>query len=70
MKAAVLPAIVFAILAAGSLAPIWSYDYFWHSAAGSWIIAHRSLPASDPLAVASSHERWIDGEWLFEVGAA
>jgi hypothetical protein len=70
VKAAVLPAIVFAILAAGSLAPIWSYDYFWHSAAGSWIIAHRSLPASDPLAVASSHERWIDGEWLFEVAAA
>jgi hypothetical protein len=66
MKAAVL----FVVLAAGSLAPIWSNDYFWHSAAGSWIVAHRALPATDPLAVASSHQRWVDGEWLFQVLAA
>lgn len=66
MKAAIL----FLVLAAASLAPIWSNDYFWHSAAGSWIVAHHALPATDPLAVASSHERWIDGEWLFQVAAA
>ncbi|HEX3108155.1 MAG TPA: hypothetical protein VHU41_03600 [Thermoanaerobaculia bacterium] len=63
-------AILFVVLAAGSLAPIWSNDYFWHSAAGSWIVAHRALPATDPLAVASSHERWVDGEWLFQVVAS
>jgi hypothetical protein len=61
---------LFVLLAAASLAPIWSNDYFWHSAAGSWIVAHRALPARDPLAVASSHERWIDGEWLFQVAVA
>ncbi|HEV8436359.1 MAG TPA: hypothetical protein VGR95_23325 [Thermoanaerobaculia bacterium] len=66
MKAAIL----FVVLVAGSLAPIWSNDYFWHSAAGSWIVAHRALPVTDPLAVASSHERWVDGEWLFQVSAA
>jgi hypothetical protein len=63
-------AVLFLVLAAGSLAPIWSYDYFWHSAAGSWIVEHRALPAADPLAVASSHEHWVDGEWLFQVAAA
>ncbi|HEX7193216.1 MAG TPA: hypothetical protein VF381_16715, partial [Thermoanaerobaculia bacterium] len=66
MKAAIL----FVVLAAASLAPIWSNDYFWHSAAGSWIVAHHALPATDPLAVASSHERWVDGEWLFQLLAA
>jgi hypothetical protein len=68
--ARVKAAVLFVVLAAASLAPIWSNDYFWHSAAGSWIVAHHALPATDPLAVASSHERWIDGEWLFQVGAA
>ncbi|HEY2094474.1 MAG TPA: hypothetical protein VGJ81_21625 [Thermoanaerobaculia bacterium] len=63
-------AVLFVVLAAASLAPIWSNDYFWHSAAGSWIVAHHALAATDPLAVASSHERWIDGEWLFQVAAA
>jgi hypothetical protein len=67
MKTAVA---LFVVLAAASLAPIWSNDYFWHSAAGSWIVAHHALPATDPLAIASSHERWIDGEWLFQAAAA
>jgi hypothetical protein len=70
MQRRLLIAALFVLLAAASLAPIWSNDYFWHSAAGSWIVAHRALPISDPLAVASSREPWIDGEWLFQVVAA
>jgi hypothetical protein len=61
---------IFVVLAAASVAPIWSNDYFWQSAAGSWILAHHALPATDPLAVASSREPWIDGEWLFQLLAA
>jgi hypothetical protein len=60
--------ILFAALTASTIAPIWSNDFFWHSAAGSWIAAHRALPMHDPLAVASSREPWIDTEWLFQVG--
>src|SRR5258706_8905086 len=70
MQRRLLIAVLFLLLAAASLAPIWSNDYFWHSAAGSWIVAHRALPVSDPLAVASSRQPWIDGEWLFQVVAA
>jgi len=70
MQRRLLIAALFVLLAAASLAPIWSNDYFWHSAAGSWIVAHRALPVNDPLAVASSREPWIDGEWLFQVVAA
>jgi hypothetical protein len=50
-----------------AIAPIRSYDLFWHLATGRWIVEHRALPASDPFAVASDREPWINGEWLFQV---
>ena len=50
-----------------AVAPIRSYDYFWHLAAGRWIIDAHSVPRVDPLAVASSKDEWINGEWLYEV---
>lgn len=57
----------FVLLAIASLAPIRSYDYFWHLATGRWIVEHRALPLSDPFGVASSREPWINLEWLFEI---
>jgi hypothetical protein len=60
-------AVVFLVVFAGSLAPIRSYDFFWHLATGHWIVAHGALPAIDPFAVASSRSPWINGEWLFDV---
>jgi hypothetical protein len=50
-----------------SLAPIRSYDYFWHLATGRWISEHHALPLSDPFAIASAHIPWINGSWLFDV---
>lgn len=63
------PLLLFILLTVASLSPIWSNDYFWHLAAGRWISEHRALPDEDPLAVASSKEHWINGEWLFQVAA-
>src|SRR5437764_1481832 len=57
---------LFAAVAAAAIAPIRSYDYFWHLAAGRWIVEHHALPLDDPLAVASVKTPWINGEWLYE----
>ena len=50
-----------------SIAPIRSYDFFWHLATGRWIVEHRLLPEKDPFTVASDPVRWNNGEWLFQV---
>jgi hypothetical protein len=57
----------FALVAVAAVAPIRSYDYFWHLAAGRWIVEHHALPLFDPLAAASAHVPWINGEWLYEI---
>ena len=59
--------VFFALVAIAACTPIRSYDYFWHLAAGRWIIDHHAIPVSDPLAVASVKTPWINGEWLYEV---
>src|SRR5690242_10500662 len=59
--------VLFAAIAIAAIAPIRSYDYFWHLAAGRWIVDHHALPLDDPLAVASVKTPWINGEWLYEV---
>jgi hypothetical protein len=58
---------LFAALLLSALAPIRSYDYFWHLATGRWIVEHRALPATDPFAIGSDPTPWINGEWLFEI---
>jgi len=58
---------LFVLIAVAAVAPIRSYDYFWHLATGRWIVEHHALPAFDPLAVASAHVPWINGEWLYEI---
>ncbi len=59
--------VLFVLIAVAALTPIRSYDYFWHLAAGRWIVDHHAVPTSDPLAVASVKTPWINGEWLYEV---
>ncbi|HEV7919821.1 MAG TPA: hypothetical protein VGR02_03420 [Thermoanaerobaculia bacterium] len=63
------PLLVVLLLAAAALAPIRSYDSFWHLASGRWILDHRALPLTDPFAIASDRVPWINGEWLFQVAA-
>src|SRR5437868_3727489 len=57
----------FVLAAIAAVAPIRSYDYFWHLTTGRWIIDHHSIPRFDPLTVASAHVPWINGEWLYEI---
>src|SRR6266550_193727 len=58
---------LFVFVAVTAVTPIRSYDYFWHLAAGRWIVDHHAVPTTDPLAVASAKTPWINGEWLYEV---
>ena len=60
---------LFAVVALSALTPLRSYDFFWHIASGRWIVEHRALPSADPFTVASDAHEWINGEWLFEIGA-
>lgn len=60
-------AALLALLVAASIAPVQSYDAFWHLATGRWIVEHRALPATDPFALASDPVPWHNGEWLFEI---
>src|SRR3954447_1396992 len=57
----------FVLAAIAAVAPIRSYDYFWHLSTGRWIVEHHAIPQFDPLAVASAHVPWINGEWLYEI---
>ena len=67
MTRRLLPLLLFAAFAAASFGAIRSYDLFWQLATGRWIVEHRALPLTDPFALASDREEWIDGEWLYEV---
>jgi hypothetical protein len=59
--------VLFVAIAVAAVAPIRSYDFFWHLATGRWIAEHHALPLTDPFAVASDRVPWINGEWLFEL---
>ncbi|MDP9360930.1 MAG: hypothetical protein M3P29_05695 [Acidobacteriota bacterium] len=67
MTRRVAAVVFFVLVAIAAVAPIRSYDYFWHLATGRWIVEHHALPRFDPLAVASAHVPWINGEWLYEI---
>lgn len=60
-------AILFVALTLAALAPVRSYDSFWHLATGRWIVEHGLLPQQDPFAVASDRTNWYNGQWLFQV---
>jgi len=52
--------------------PISDSDFWWHIAAGQWIVAHGSLPAGDPFGVYSAadsvrNDTVLRGQWLGQV---
>jgi hypothetical protein len=67
MTKRIAAAAFFVLAAIAAVAPIRSYDYFWHLTTGRWIVEHHSVPQFDPLAIASAHVPWINGEWLYEI---
>jgi hypothetical protein len=67
MTKRIAAAAFFVLAAIAAVAPIRSYDYFWHLTTGRWIVEHHTIPRFDPLAMASAHVPWINGEWLYEI---
>ena len=64
-----LPALLLVVLTLAAIGPIRSYDLFWHLATGRWIAEHRALPLTDPFAIASDREPWVNGSWLAQLFA-
>lgn len=67
LRRVLLPAAILVTLVVAAVAPIRSYDYYWHLATGRWIVEHAALPLTDPFTVASDRTAWINGEWLFQI---
>jgi hypothetical protein len=63
----ILGVALFIVVSLAAIAPIGSYDFFWHLATGRWITEHHALPANDPFTIGSDGGRWINDEWLFDV---
>ncbi len=65
----VLWVIPIAIGAAISFAPpvLGDADTFWHLAAGRWMLAHATVPATDPFSFTFVGRPWMAHEWLSEV---
>jgi hypothetical protein len=67
MTKRIAAAAFFVLAAIAAVAPIRSYDYFWHLTTGRWIVEHHAIPRFDPLTLASAHVPWINGEWLYDI---
>jgi hypothetical protein len=44
------------------------FDTWWHLAAGRWIVRHGTVPLTDTLSHTVRSHRWINLEWLYDVG--
>src|SRR5438094_1374491 len=42
-------------------------DTIWHVATGRWILAHGTIPATDPFSFSAAGHPWVTHEWLSEV---
>ncbi|MDD2772231.1 MAG: hypothetical protein PHP45_00870 [Elusimicrobiales bacterium] len=42
-------------------------DFFWHFAAGRWIIQNHALPRADFLSWSRAGTPWVDFEWLTQI---
>jgi hypothetical protein len=42
-------------------------DYWWHLAAGRWMISHLRVPFTDPFSFTHAGQSWYAHEWLAEV---
>ena len=42
-------------------------DVSWHVAAGQWIVAHGTIPTTDPFSFTAAGQPWVVTEWLADV---
>jgi hypothetical protein len=58
---------LYAIPAVVVLRPITDNDIWMNLRAGSWIVAHGEVPATDPFSSPGEGKPWVAYSWLFEV---
>ncbi|MFS8935005.1 hypothetical protein [Cupriavidus taiwanensis] len=58
---------LFAILALIGARLLGDPDTLWHIAAGKWMLAHRTVPATDPFSFSFYGAKWVPHEWMAEV---
>jgi len=56
-----------ALGAAIGLAPLLSFDYWWHLRTGQLIVETGAVPRVDPYSYTAAGARWIDTHWLFQL---
>jgi hypothetical protein len=59
--------VLYAIPAFVVLRPVRDNDIWMNIRAGSWIVAHGGVPATDPFSSPAERRPWIAYSWLFEV---
>ena len=62
-----MAAIVLLAVAAFSPRVFIDGDTNWHVAAGRWILAHHTVPTTDPFSFTFAGKPWIAHEWGSEV---
>ena len=45
-------------------------DYWWHLAAGRWMLDHGRVPHVDPFSITHGGQSWVAHEWLAELAFA
>jgi hypothetical protein len=58
---------LYAIPAAVVLRPVTDNDIWMNLRAGSWIVVHGQVPATDPFSGPAGGKPWVAYSWLFEV---
>ncbi|MEM7353420.1 MAG: hypothetical protein AAF657_21670 [Acidobacteriota bacterium] len=54
------------MVAAAAAFELYSFDLWWHLAAGRLIFSGAGIPSQDPFSYTAVGEQWIDHEWLFQ----
>ncbi len=64
------PALIGLLVFAAALWPLSllnDSDSWWHLSAGDWILAHGTVPRTDPFSYSFAGQPWIAHEWLAEI---
>jgi hypothetical protein len=58
---------LYAVSAAVMASPVRDADLGWHLRTGEWVIAHGTVPTTDPFSTYGEGRPWVAYSWLFEV---
>src|SRR5919109_1485285 len=58
---------LYALPAVAAMRPIIDPDIWWHLRTGQWIVAHGTVPTTDPFSLYGIGKPWVAYSWLFEI---